>query len=151
MEITNALRYSCPSKVDFAVILLKTNEVRILTHEWPAEPWEYDEVALKDVQYKIFDSVFYIKGTQRFHYKFSHICEPIDIFSERSLYKIRHKYDDKLVVPFVEQDLIIKRWWGKPKTVKGIDLTDQEVMKWYLSKEEIPVEFAISNFTLKEL
>jgi hypothetical protein len=95
--------------------------------------------------------VLYIKGTQRFYYKFLEICQPIDIRDNRYLYKIDYKRNDMLVVPFVEQDLIIKRWWGKTETAKGIDLTGQKVTIWHLSKEEIPVELAMSNFTLKEL
>ena len=45
---------------------------------------------------------------------------------------------------------VIHRWWWKNKIVKGVDLTEKDVLQWYLSKEEEPYEVAISNFIVRE-
>lgn len=107
-------------------------------------------IALKDITYDIVDGVFYISGTRYFYFSFDDIFKPIYLWGRRSLYTIDETVNSKLVEPFVEEDLIIHRWWWKNKKIKGIDFTDKEIPSYYLIKFNSPYSVAISNFKLIE-
>lgn len=114
--------------------------------------WD-NTIALKDVEYNVLDGILYIKGTRIYHYKLGTILEPVTLWSKRQVWKINHKYNDKLVEPFIETDVVIPKWLIFKKTIKGIDFEKtnlKELKEWYLSKEEFQYEVALSNFTLKE-
>jgi hypothetical protein len=158
MEIQKALAFNGISTAHYAV-LFQDGEFRIRTTPYPVLPWR-DTISLKDVKYKVLEGTLYIQGTRIYYYNFENLLTLIDTWGPRSLFKITYKRDkpgedlynnnDKLVEPFVEQDLVIHRWWWKNKIIKGVDLTNKEVLNWYLSKVEEPYEVAISNFIVRE-
>lgn len=155
MEVQNKLNnraFDSQSSSPYAVITRnKTgHEVWISDSPYYRVPWSED-ISLKNVKYKITEGILYINGMQIYHYNFPNLLDLIEIWGNRSLWTINHKYNDKLVEPFVETDIYIKRWWRKNKKVRGVDLTDKvNIDIWYLSKEENECEIALSNFKLVE-
>jgi hypothetical protein len=151
MEIKTALAFNGNSTAEYAVLFTNDSQsiLRICEKPYPASPGG-NKIALKQIRYKILEGTLFIRGTRIYHYDFEHLLYLINTWGPRSLWKIIHKHNDKLVVPFIEEDLVIHRWWWKNKIVKGVDLTDKEVLNWYLSKEEEPYEIATSNFIVRE-
>lgn len=151
MEVQKRLSMNSQSEAKYAVIVRNktSNEVWLGDEPWHRLPWQED-ISLKNVEYNIIEGVLYIKGTQIYYYNFPNILDRILTWGDRSLWTIFKKNNDKLVEPFVETDVYIKRWWWNNKKMRGIDLTDKKVYNWYLSKEENECEVALSNFKLVE-
>lgn len=152
MEVQNKLGYNSRSTANYAVIVRnKTgHEVWIGETPWHRVPWSED-ISLKDVEYNIIEGVLYIKGTQIYYYNRPNLLSLIMTWGDRMLWTVHHNNNDKLVEPFVETDIYIKRWWRNNKKLRGIDTTGKEQpLEWYLSKEENECEVALSNFKLVE-
>ena len=142
------------SKVKFAYF---DNEVKTFVisnrEEFVGSPRFPQDISLKDVEYKIYEGVLYVHGTRIHHFHFNHIFDLATVWSEKFVYMIiSEEKNSQLEHPFEVTDVYIKRWWWKPKKIRGIDLTDvnEDYHKWYKRKKEEPFEFAISNFKLIE-
>lgn len=121
--------------------------------EFVGSPRYPSDISLRDVEYKIYEGVLYVHGTRIFHYHFREIFDLATTWSERFVYMIiSEKKNLELETPFEPTDVYIKRWWWKPKKIRGIDLTNvhDDYYTWYKRKKEEPFEFAISNFKLIE-
>jgi hypothetical protein len=136
---------------DFAYLNKENREFIIKKDPYPALPWQNSDISLKDVKYKIYEGVLYIKGTRIYYYNIPNLFLDFDSWgSTEPYYEICKLNNDKLVTPFIETDIYVKRWLLPNKWVKGVDLRDPNILKWHLAKQEDPFEFAMSSFKLRE-
>ena len=153
MKISEAIVSGNPQHAGYAVLNEKTGEFRILTSPFKDRKWG-DRISLKDVYYTIIEGVLYIKGVRLYYYDFRELFDRVDLWNfTHHLFTINESINSDLETPIVASDVYIKRWWRNNKKIKGIDLTQQEFDNYpdyFKSKDEIPCEYAISSFIVKE-
>ena len=153
MEAQKKLSYSSRSNAKYALIYSGKygNEIRTSNkHPWCRSDTS-SEMSLKDVEYGVIDGILYIKGIQIYYCHIDNIFNVLTTWGDRTLCTINQKYNEKLLYPFIEEDIYIRRWWWKTKKIKGLNITNLNTTKWHLSKVETPCEITFNVFNLIEL
>ena len=120
-----------------------------------------DSMSLKNGYYKIVEGVLYIRAKRMFYETVERFGEKLDHWNLDSfVYLIEQEALDALENPPVLKDITIKRWLRKNKHIVGYEVPytspwnedNPEVknMKWFKCKQELPIEWASSQFVLME-